>query len=154
MVMDHVSAAVLLLFLFPGDSRGFLAPEPSLDAGLSAGLRRIETAFRNGDANSLRLSFSTAGKVRVDLRSLTDGQALYGPGQLEVIFGNIFGEFRTREFSLGDKDVTVSLPGTAFARGRWVRSGRPGGPEVTENLTFTLRRESGEWRILEIRSSR
>jgi hypothetical protein len=126
---------------------------PAVDAGLSARLRRVETAFRTGSASTLR-SGLTAGKVRVDLRELTDGAGTYGAGQLEVIFTRIFDDNRTREFTFRDEDVTVSGPGTAFARARWVRRARPGGAEATDTLTFTLREEGGDWRIHEIRSSR
>jgi hypothetical protein len=123
------------------------------DPALSTRLQRIETAFRNGNAGALRSSFS-GGKVRVDLKDLTDGPASYGAGQLEVIFERIFDENRTREFTIRDDDVSVSTPGTAFARGRWSRRPRPGGTDRTDVLTFTLREESGDWRIHEIRSSR
>ncbi len=123
------------------------------DASLAGQLRRIETAFRGSDARALRSSFST-GRVRVDLKGLTDGPGAYGAGQLEVIFERIFDENRTREFTIKDDDVAVSGPGTAFARGRWVRRPRPGGADATDTLTFTLREEAGDWRIHEIRSSR
>lgn len=125
-----------------------------VDPVLWSRLQRIEAAFRQGDAGSLRLSFSGAGKVRVDLKGLTDGQASYGLGQLQVVFAQIFEEFRTRDFAFEKDEVKVSRPGTAFARGRWVRRSQAGGPETVDNLTFTLREESGDWRILEIRSSR
>ena len=117
-------------------------------------LRRIERAFVQGDANSLRLSFSTTGKLRIDLKDLTDGQTSFAPGQLQVIFGQIFQEHRTREMVFDRDDVTLSSSGTAFVRGRWVRRPQHGGAETVERLTFTLREESGDWRILEIRSSR
>ncbi len=126
----------------------------SLDPALSTRLRRIETAFRGGDAASLRPIFAASGKVRVDLKDVMEGPGSYGASQLEVIFDRIFDENRTREFAFRDGDVTVSAPGTAFARGRWVRKGRPAGTDATDTLTFTLRQESGDWRIHEIRSSR
>lgn len=126
----------------------------SPDAGLLTRLQRIESAFRQGDATSLRLSFSGAGKIRVDLGDLTDGQESYGAGQLQVIFGRIFEELRTQEFSFAKDAVKVSAPGTAFARGRWVRRSRPSGDQTIDTLIFTLREELGDWRILEIRSSR
>jgi hypothetical protein len=83
-----------------------------------------------------------------------EGPGSYGPSQLEVIFGRIFDENRTRQFSFKDEDVAVSGPGIAFARGRWVRKTGRGGTETTDTVTFTLRQESGDWRIHEIRSSR
>jgi hypothetical protein len=125
-----------------------------LEPALSARLRRIETAFRSGDAGSLRPAFTANTKVRVDLKDVMDGPGSYGPSQLEVIFGRIFDENRTRQFSFKDEDVAVSSPGVAFARGRWVRKTGRGGMETTDTVTFTLRQESGDWRIHEIRSSR
>ncbi|PYQ47158.1 MAG: hypothetical protein DMF78_24470 [Acidobacteria bacterium] len=142
------AAAALLVLCAAG------AQAASLDPALSTRLRRIETAFRGGDAASLRPIFTGNGKVRVDLKDVMDGPGSYGPSQLEVIFGRIFDENRTREFHFRDDEVTVSTPGTAFARGRWVRKARPGGTDATDTLTFTLRQESGDWRIHEIRSSR
>jgi hypothetical protein len=123
------------------------------DAALWSRLDRIETAFRGGDATSLRLSCSERGKVRVDLKDLT-GQASYGPGQLQVVFGQIFEDYETQEFAFRRGDVSISTLGTAFARGRWVRRRSHGGRDTVETLTFTLREESGDWRIHEVRSSR
>jgi hypothetical protein len=128
------------------------APAAADGASLAVRLHRIESAFREGDAPSLRRSF-TRGRVRLDLRDLTDGPGAYGPGQLQAMFGRIFEQGPTREFTFRDGEVTRASPDTAFARGRWVR-GRPGGADCVDNLTFTLHEESGDWRILEIRSSR
>jgi hypothetical protein len=130
------------------------APEQEANGELRSRLRRIEGAFRSRDAGSLRQSFSEAGKVRVDLKDLTDEPASYGPGQLQVVFARIFEENQTRDFAFPKDDVTVSEASTAFARARWSRRSRPGGQEVVDNLTFTLRQENGDWRINEIRSSR
>ena len=126
----------------------------SVDPALATRLRRIETAFRSGDAGSLRPVFTSSVKVRVDLKDVMEGPGSYGPSQLEVIFGRIFDENRTRQFSFRDEDVTVSAPGVAFARGRWLRKVGRGGAEAPDTVTFTLRQESGDWRIHEIRSSR
>jgi hypothetical protein len=132
------------------------APPPAAaqgaDAALDARLRSIETAFRRGDASGVRSSSAATGKVRVDLRELTNGPGSYGPRQLEVVFTKIFEGQATREFGFRREDVRVAGPGTAFARGRWVRSA--GDRESTDTLTFTLREESGQWRIHEIRTSR
>jgi hypothetical protein len=122
------------------------------DAALSERLRSIETAFRRGDASALRSSSAATGKVRVDLRELTNGPGSYGPRQLEVVFTKIFEGQQTRAFSFRKEDVTVAAPGTAFARGQWVRGA--GARESKDTLTFTLRDESGQWRIHEIRTSR
>ena len=143
--------ATALLVLLATTAPG--ADEESVPASLLARLSRIESAFRQGDAGSLRVSFPATGKMRVDLKGLTDGQESYGAGQLQVIFGQIFSEFRTRDFLIPRDDVRVSSQGTAFARGRWVRADREG-DERAETLTFTLRADGGDWRILEIRSSR
>jgi hypothetical protein len=124
------------------------------DSALAARLRGIETAFRSGDAGSLRPVFTSIVKVRVDLKDVMEGPGSYGPSQLEVIFVRIFDENRTRQFSFRDEDVTVSAPGIAFARGKWLRKVGRGGAETPDTVTFTLRQESGDWRIHEIRSSR
>jgi len=141
--------AALLLMALAGPSPGE-EPTPALRTRLS----RIEGAFRSGSAGSLRQSFSETGKVRVDLKELTEEPASYGCGQLQVVFGRIFDENQTRDFAFPKDDVTVSAAGTAFARARWSRRTRPSGQDAVDNLTFTLRQESGDWRINEIRSSR
>jgi len=125
-----------------------------VDPQLSSRLRSIESAFRGGDAGALRPCFASSGKVRVDLRGLTDGPASYGPGQLQVVFEQIFDGNRTREFAFRKPDVTVPSPGTAFAKGRWVRRAKTGGKESVDTLTFTLREENQDWRIHEILTSR
>ena len=144
-------AALFLAVLLTSIAEPAPGDEPS--PALRTRLTRIEGAFRDGSAGSLRQSFSETGKVRVDLKDLTDEPASYGCGQLQVVFGRIFDENQTREFSFPKDDVTVSASGTAFARARWSRRNRPGGQESVDNLTFTLRQESGDWRINEIRSS-
>jgi hypothetical protein len=134
-----------------------LAPAWADDKGdphLSTRLMRVEAAFKAGDANSLRSSCPRNGRVEVDLRGLTTGNASYGPGQFEAIFRHIFDDFETKDFTFAKDDVKVSSEGTAFARGRWVRRRHSGGGEASDFLTFTFREESGEWRIQEIRSSR
>jgi hypothetical protein len=132
---------------------GHALEQPLPDPALSSRLRRIEAAFREGDAGSLRTSFCSGGRVRVELRDLPEGPGTYGPGQLQAIFGRIFEQARTEDFAFGKDDIHVATPGTAFARGRWVRRAPARGPETVDMLTFTLREESGDWRILEIRSS-
>jgi hypothetical protein len=137
---------------------GWLASAPAARAddeeALKSRLRRIEESFRQGNAGGLRDSCPSNGKVRVDLRGLTDGPASYAPGQLQVVFERIFAENRTREFSFRRDDLQVSAPRTAFARASWTRRGPPGAQEAAEHLTFTLREDGGDWRIQEIRSSR
>jgi hypothetical protein len=137
---------------------GWLAAAPAAlaeqDDALKSRLGRIEQSFRHGDAGALRDSCPSSGKVRVDLRGLTDGPASYAPGQLQVVFERIFAENRTREFSFRRDDLQVSAARTAFARASWTRRGPPGAQEAVEHLTFTLREEGGDWRIQEIRSSR
>jgi hypothetical protein len=144
-------ANVGLLALAPGQARA-VAVEG--EGALAWRLQRIETAVRAADAGGLRGSFAGSGKVRADLRDFTNGLVWYGPGQLQVIFGQIFEEFETRDFAFRKGDVTLSSPSTAFARGRWVRRSRRGGPDVVDTLTVTLHADRGDWRILEIRSSR
>jgi hypothetical protein len=117
-------------------------------------LQRIESAFRNGDAPALRALVPGEAKVRVDLRALTDGPRSYGPGQLEVVFEQIFAASDSAELTFALEDVKVPSAGTAFARGRWTR--RKGGstPPTVEWVTFTLREQGGDWRIHEILGSR
>lgn len=124
-----------------------------VDARLLSRLRQIEGAFRSGDASALRSSCSSGGKVRVDLKAPVEAQGSYGPGQLQVIFSDIFDASHTSRLEINADDVRVSA-GTAFARGRWTRRPKDAGPEAQGTLTFTLREEAGDWRVLEIRSSR
>jgi len=133
---------------------GVARAESDQPDALKSRMRRIEESFRQGNAGALRDSCASSGKVRVDLRGLTDGPASYAPGQLQVVFERIFGENRTREFAFRQDDLQVSAARTAFARASWTRRGPPGAQEAAEHLTFTLREEGGDWRIQEIRSSR
>lgn len=126
---------------------------PAVD-GLDARLRQVESAFREGDSAALRASFATSGKVRVDLKDLTEGLGWYACGQLQVLFSRVFQEYATRELVFRAEDVTESSAGTAFARGHWVRRPRRGGSEIAETVVLTLREEKGDWHILEIHSSR
>lgn len=132
-------------------------------AGASAGqvepllwsrLQRIETAFRGGDAQALRALLPADAKVRVDLRSLTDGPRSYGPGQLEVVFQQIFAATETVELTFQKDDVKTPAAGTAFARARWARRQDRASPPTVESVTFTLRELAGDWRIYEILCSR
>ena len=117
----------------------------AVDASLAARLRRIETAFRSGEAGSLRPAFTAKAKVRVDLKDVMEGPGSYGPSQLEVIFGRIFDENRTRQFAFRDEDVTVTTPGVAFARARWLRKASGGGSDTTD--TAHLHLAPGERRL-------
>ena len=145
-----IFVALAAALVLPGT--GDALQEERLQPALATRLKRIEAAFRQNDAASLRPSLTTTGKVRVDLHDQPEGQGSYGPGQLQVVFGRIFQDSPTQEFGFGTGSVTVSAPGTAFARGRWLRRGTP--PGRADTLTFTLREDSGDWRISEIRSSR
>ena len=152
---SRVSQTLLFALLIVGPSAAAAAaPAQPLPPGLHARLERIEAAFREGDAGALRSSFAASGKLRVDLKDLTQGQEVYGAGQLQVIFDQIFKSCRTRDFRFAPDEVSVPSPGTAFARGRWTRSGRRERVELVDTLTFTLRDDGSDWRILEIRSSR
>jgi hypothetical protein len=124
------------------------------DEALRSRLRRIEGAFRQGDAVVLRGCFSDRAKVRVDLPDLTESQGLYGSGQLQVIFARIFEQRRTRSMSFPRSDVKVPAAGTAFARAVWVHLGARNGDERTDSLMLTLHAEEGDWRIIEMRSAR
>jgi hypothetical protein len=122
--------------------------------GLDVRLRQVEDAFREGDAALLRPAFATSGKVRVDLKDLTSGQGWYASGQLQVLFARVFQDYATRALRFQTDGVTEAAPGTAFARGRWVRRPRRGGDDISETVVLTLREDKGDWRILEIRTSR
>jgi hypothetical protein len=130
------------------------APFPARAAGqedaLWSRLRRIESAFRSGDAASLRSSFPASTRLRVDLPEVPGGPASYAPGQLQVIFARLFTDAPTREFAFDREAVTRPSAGTAFARGRWLRgpSGVPS--DEARAVTFTLREDGGDWRIHEI----
>jgi hypothetical protein len=150
--MSHTLLLALVAVL-SGPAGGDASTQP-LPPGLQERLQRIESAFRDGDASALRRSFATSGKLRVDLKNLTEGQEAYGASQLQVIFTQIFEGCRTSDFRFALDEVSVPSPGTAFARGRWTRTGRRERVELAETLTFTLRDDGSDWRILEIRSSR
>lgn len=150
-VCDRVRAAMSALALLMAAGASFPA---EVEPALWSRLQRIEGAFRGGDAGALRASLPASAKVRVDLKGLTDGPVSYGAGQLQVVFGQIFESHRTRQFAFRKQDVTIPTPGTAFARARWVRTRRPGGQEIQDTLTVTLREEAGDWRVHEILSSR
>jgi hypothetical protein len=143
-----VSGALLITASAGAAASGLVEPL------LWARLQRIETAFRSGDAHSLRALLPAETKVRIDLGPLTDGSRSYGPGQLEVVFQQIFAVHPTVELTFRAEDVKVPAPGTAFARARWTRRPDGGGRETVEWITFTLRDQSGDWRIHEILCSR
>lgn len=113
-------------------------------------LRRIESAFRSGDAAALRSSFPPAARLRVDLPEVPGGPASYAPGQLQVIFARVFADAPTREFEFDREEVTHPSAGIAFARGRWVRGSSAGQTEQSRVVTFTLREDGGAWLIHEI----
>lgn len=121
---------------------------------LQGRLRRVEAAFRQGDAVVLRACFSDRAKVRVELPDVTEGQGLYGSGQLQVIFARVFEQRRTRSLSFPRSEIKVSAPGTAFARAVWVHVGTRSAEERTDSLMLTLHAEEGDWRIIEMRSAR
>ena len=125
-----------------------------IDEGLRSRLRRVEAAFRQGDAAALRGCFSERAKVRVELADLTEGRGLYGAGQLQVIFARIFEQRHTRSMSFPQADTRIPAPGTAFARAIWVHAGARDGDERTDALMLTLQAERGDWRIIEMRSAR
>jgi len=124
-----------------------------VEPALWSRLQRIETAFREGDAQALRALLPAEAKVAVDLRGLTDGRRSYGPGQLEVVFRQIFETHGSGELTFRHADVKVPSAGTAFARARWSRRA-PGGTLTVDHVTFTLREQAGDWRIDEILCSR
>lgn len=140
--------------VFAGAGRA--AASPPVAAGsvqedaLWTRLRRIESAFRAGDAAALRASFPSSARLRVDLPDVPGCPGSYGAGQLQVIFAQMFADAPTREFDFEKNDVTRPSAGTAFARGRWLRATTPGGSERVDLVTFTLREEAGDWRIHEI----
>jgi hypothetical protein len=128
------------------------ASAPQVEPALWSRLRRIETAFRDGDAQALRALLPSEAKVRVDLRGMTDGPRSYGPGQLQVVFAQIFAAHEAHALAFQPEEVKTAA-GTAFARARWSRTARGGAPAV-DHVTFTLRAQEGDWRIHEILCSR
>jgi len=145
----HVAACVLAAAATPTPLAWATSGEA---AALRARLEAIEAALRRGDAEALRAAATRDGRVRVDLRGLPDAQGSYGSGQLQVVLGRVFEAFETRSFAFDD-EAREGRPPTVFARGAWVRRPRDGGTEVRDTLTFALRLEQGDWRIVEIRSS-
>jgi hypothetical protein len=135
-----------------------LPPKAPLEApqgaprGLEEQLRRVSQAFRASDSSRLRSTLPPNGRIDVDFRGGPQGS--YARGQLEVILRRIFHDFPTSDLEFRERDVTVNVAGTAYARGRWSRRARAGGAELADFLTLVLREESGDWRIFEIRSSR
>ena len=160
-------AAMSALAVLFGPGRAAAAPAGASDVGLSLAasparqedalwsrLRRIEDAFRAGDAGALRTSFPSAAKMRLDLPDVPGCPASYGPGQAQVVFAQLFSAAATRHFDFQGDDVTRPSEGTAFARARWTRSDPGGRNGPTHSLTFTLREEDGGWRIHEIVATR
>ena len=146
-------ALALAWWLVPGPVVHAHAQDSGEDA-LWSRLRRLENAFRQGDATALRLASPSSGKVRLDLSPWTEGPTSYGPGQLQGVFAQVFGARRTQTFSFPREDVTVSREGTAFARGRWVWAPPAGEAQTAETLVFSLRCEGADWRVQEIRRAR
>jgi hypothetical protein len=134
---------------------GSTAPSPAepVEPSLWSRLQRIEAAFRAGDSGALRALLPAEAKVRVDLPGFTDGPRSYGPGQLEVIFQQVFAASTDRELTFRSDDVKAPGAGTAFARARWTRKAASGAA-ATDFVTFTLRENGGGWRIHEILGSR
>jgi hypothetical protein len=131
-----------------------LAPAEPVEPALWSRLQRIEAAFRTGDAQVLRPVLPVEAKVRVDLPGMTDGPRSYGPGQLEVVFQQVFAANPDRGLTFRPEDVKVAAPGTAFARARWSRKPGSGAAATCEYVTFTLRAAGDDWRIHEILGSR
>ena len=154
MAMRASGRAHLVVIAWLAASPASWAARDAADEGLRSRLRRIEAAFRQGDAAGLRSCFSERAKVRVELKDLTEGGGLYGAGQLQVIFARIFEQRRTRSMRFPRDDVRVPAAGTAFARALWVHAGSRDGGERTDALMLTLQAEQGDWRIIEMRSAR
>jgi hypothetical protein len=131
-----------------------VATAHEVEPSLWSRLQRIESAFRSGDAHALGALLPGEAKVRVDLRGLTDGPRSYGPGQLEVVFRQIFAAQDTADLAFRPEEVKVAAAGTAFARARWTRATAPGAAPAVLFVTFTLRAQDGDWRIHEILCSR
>jgi hypothetical protein len=119
---------------------------------LCARLKQIETAFRQGNAVSLRSTFASSGKVRLDLQELTTGPVSYAPGQAQVILSRLFEGRRTRDFGFQKGDLASDRSGTAFARATWSWQTRTR-QEGCLSLTFILGEEGGDWRVREILAS-
>jgi hypothetical protein len=154
MAMRARSRAHLVAVAWLAASPALSAWSDATDESLRSRLRRVEAAFRQGDAVAVRGCFSDRAKVRVELLALTEGQGLYSAGQLQVIFTRIFEQRRTRSMSFPRGDVRIPAAGTAFARAIWVHAGTRDGDERTDALMLTLHVEGADWRIIEMRSAR
>ena len=144
-------AAALTLALLAAWAGGLGAGDRAEEA-LRGRLRRIEAAFRQGDAAALGGCFSGRAKVRVEFAEIPRG--LYGAGQLQVIFARLFERRRTRAMSFPWADVRIPSPETAFARASWDHVGARNEDERSDTLMLTLHAEEGDWRIIEMRSAR
>ncbi len=112
-------------------------------------LLAIAAAWRSGDARAIARYCTRAGRVQFDLAG---AQGSYGAEQLEMVLARVFERRQTRSFAFED-DEREAAAATAFARANWEHRARAGGRETREMLTFALRLEGGEWRIVEMRSS-
>ncbi len=115
-------------------------------------LERLAGALRAGDADALADAATRGGRVRLDLRGIADARGSYSAGQLRAVLRRVFASLRTRAFRF-DSDAREADEATVFARGAWRVAAQEGGAETRQTLTFVLRREDGDWRIVELRSS-
>lgn len=122
---------------------------PGADPELQRQEAEITAAFSAADADRVARLLSTHLKTYVACQALAREDGYYGADQLRFLLRRLF---RGRE-STGFKvitAVTVRADGQAVLQGIWTYRDVVS-PAAQLHLAFTLARESGAWRLREIR---
>jgi hypothetical protein len=122
------------------------------DDALTARLHGLAAAWRAGDAVALAAAAARSERVRLDLHEIEGGRGSYAPGQLQAWLRLLFARCETLAFDF-EADPREAGTDWVFARADWRWRPRAGGDEARATLTWALRREGGQWRLVEIRSS-
>jgi hypothetical protein len=153
----YIQAAVLMISLVGSAAcaRSAQAAEPDLRTSLGA----IRTAFLEGDAPAILRQFPGGTRVYVSIPGFESG-AFLGPGPLRALVNRLFHETRTVFFefdALGPEGFLSRAPTESrFVKARWSYHLKDSALTQTEELYLTLRRssEDGEWRVVQLRTSR
>lgn len=127
------------------------APAPA-DPGGESEVRRLQeeigAGFREGDADRIAALLSPKVKTYVACRLVADADGYYGADQLRLLLRRLFRGRETARFEV----VQPAAPRAgeqAVLQALW--SYREGGATATLRLAFTLARDTGTWRLREIR---